>query len=151
MKQKRIKIPVLLAISISLALVTLFMAGVQSANAGDLLLDGTPSPAVTPTPDPSSGGDTAGGGSSTVRTTVTNIFYHLRFPAETISAASGNNHAGTLCSSFVRKDVIKTKCGVCTIKNPGKNNARGRGIIAKVERKEGWACDYLFGGPYIFL
>ena len=89
MMQKGTWIKALLAMSIGLAFVLLFSAEVHSAQAGDLHLYGTPPPVVTPTPDPGDGGDAAGSGSSTVRTTVTNIFYHLRFPAETISAALG--------------------------------------------------------------
>lgn len=89
MRIKRRRIQALLAISIGLTLVTLFKAGVQPARAFDYLLEGTPPPAVTPTPEPSGGGDASTSGSNTVRRTVTNIFYHLRFPAETISAALG--------------------------------------------------------------
>jgi hypothetical protein len=89
MNQKGTRIKALFAMSIGLAFVLLFSAEVQSAQASDLHLEGTPPPAVTPTPGPAGGGDAAGSGSSPVRTTVTNIFYHLRFPAETISAALG--------------------------------------------------------------
>lgn len=90
MMQKKTTIPALLVISVGLTLVMLFMAGVQSANANDLLLDETPPPpVVTPTPIPPGGEEPPGGGSSAVVTTVTNIFHHLSFPAETISAALG--------------------------------------------------------------
>jgi type IV secretion system protein VirB6 len=89
MKQKSTKLLALLAISIGLASIMLFMAGAQSAKADNHLLEGTPPPPdVTPTPTPISGGGTTSGG-GTVVTTVTNIFHHLVFPVETISEALG--------------------------------------------------------------
>lgn len=55
---------------------------VHPAQALGPLYDGTPTPPPTPTPT------LGGGGSGT--TTITDIFYHLVFPAETISEALAN-------------------------------------------------------------
>jgi hypothetical protein len=75
------------ALFFALFLGVLFL-GVQSVEAAGTLATGTPPPALEPTPTPEPDG-TSGGDTSTTVTTVTNIFHHLLFPAETISEALG--------------------------------------------------------------
>jgi len=71
---------ILLFLFLGLISLSFLGAAVRPAQALDAPYDATPSPTPSPTPTPDGGGGTS----------ITEIFYHLVFPAETISQALAN-------------------------------------------------------------